>query len=175
MNKQQLFIIDGVAWQIDRSFSGYSAIPICPKHRMELDVPGAYSQTLRCPDCQKRYEIPRNFSDERIYVIEKFKAISRQDWELIDIDGALTPVTRKAKINEDKYFCTAQLRNSKHGPQVVIYAGEKGNNNKSQIFITPNERRLSFDQKDINPADIFSKIIVEFNDGTKHTIESDRK
>lgn len=167
--------MDGVAWQIETSLNGYYTIPICPKHRMELEIPGPYSETLKCPDCEKRYKIPRNYSNEEQYVIKKHKASIRQDWDLVDIDGTLTPVTKKAKIGENEYFCTAQVRDSKRGPQVVIYAGKKGLKEKSQIFIMPEERRLSFDQTNINPADVFAKITAEFRDGTKHTLEKPEK
>jgi len=170
MNKK-LLVIDGIAWQIETSIAGYSARPICPSDRMELDSGGNYyTNSLKCPDCGKEYKIPRNFSSEERYVIEKYKASLRQDWDLVDIDGTLTPVTKKEKIGKNEYFCTAQVRDSKRGPQIVIYAGKKGSG-KSQIFITPEERRLSFDQNDINPADIFAKITAEFSDGTKHTIK----
>lgn len=172
---EQLLLIDGIAWQISRSINGvYRATPICPIHRMELDVPGPYSRTLKCPDCEKRYEIPKDYCNENKYAIEKYKAIIRQSWSLIDVDGVLTPVTKKEKIGKREYFCTAQVRDSKRGPQVVIYAGKKGRSGKSQIFITPEERRLSFDQNDINPADIFTKITAEFDDGVKHVIEKNK-
>ena len=106
------------------------------------------------------------------YVIEKVLALDRKEYEIIDIDGMQTPVTKKIKINPNaEYFCTTQIRDSKRGPQLVIYAGKKGSNRKSQIFISEEERRLSFDQNDINPADIFAKITVESHDGTKRAIE----
>ena len=168
--KRQLPIIDGIAWQIDTDIYGrHYAIPICPKHRIKLNPDKTYPTIMYCPDCEESYKIPRRFPAEREYAIEKYKAIQRKDWDLVDIDGTLTPVTKKEKIGSDEYFCTAQVRDSKRGPQVVIYAGKKGSG-KSQIFVTPEERRLSFDQSDINPADVFTRITAEFCDGTKHTI-----
>lgn len=170
---KKLLVIDGVAWQVEASISGgYYARPICPSDRMELDSDGDYyAESLECPDCEKKYKIPRNLSREKSYVIEKYKASLRQDWDLVDIDGTLTPVTKKEKKSKDGYFCTSQVRDSKRGPQVVIYAGKKGQKGKSQIFVTPEERRLSFDQNDINPVDVFTRITAEFRDGTRHILE----
>ena len=153
------------------------AIPICPTDRVKLDYIGYYdsmsedcTKRLKCEDCNKLFIFQRDIRSEKRYVIEKVRSLDRKDYEIVDIDGALTPVTKKESIKKTDYFLTTQIRESKRGPQVVIYAGIKGQKEKSQIFITPEERRLSFDQKDINPADLFAKITAEFNDKTIHTV-----
>ena len=177
--QEKLYRVDGALWEVD--IANNIAIPICPKHKMELKDPlsdGAldfyrekHLNGLSCRDCRKSYLFPRNLHDERKYVVDKIAALERSKYNIIDIDGTLTPVTKKEKIGENEcFFCTAQVRDSKRGPQVVIYAGKKGSG-KSQIFVTPKERRLSFDQNDINPSDVFTKITAEFYDGSKHIIE----
>lgn len=179
--KEKFYAIDGVYWIVDK----YNdiATPFCPKDKIELTYKESdffdWSEEaknikeIKCEDCKKTYALPRSLYNETKYAIEKAKSIDRKDYEVIDVDGIKTPVTKKEEIDpKNGYFCTAQVRDSKRGPQIVIYAGKKGFKEKSQILIMPEERRLSFDQNDINPADIFTKITAEFRDGAKHTITS---
>lgn len=177
--EDKLYFVDSVMWQVDK-YSDF-AIPICPKDKIELSYVGAndfmsdeYTDRLKCEDCDKVFVFKRNVYNEKKYVVEKVRALDRKDYEIIDVDGIKTPVTKKERLDlNDGYFCTAQVRDSKRGSQVVIYAGKKGLKEKSQILITPEERRLSFDQNDLNPADVFTRVIAEFYDGTKYAIEKD--
>lgn len=179
---ETLYSIDGLLWSLDKF--NRTAIPICPKDRMELsyevnniswDDERKDINILFCDDCKEKYKLKRSLYDEIEYVVSKVYAMDRKDYDVVDLDGIKTPVTKKIKLNpENGYFCIAQVRDSKRGPQLVIYAGKKGFKEKSQILVMPEERRLSFDQNDINPADIFAKITAEFYDGTKHTIEGQK-
>lgn len=175
----KLYRIDGVLWIVDKF--NCVAVPLCPKHHIKLTSKyGNYefdpaienSRELKCEECGSPFKFKRPLGAERDYVVEKVKAMDRIKYEIVDIDGMQTPVTKKSGIDPDNgYFCTSQIRDSKRGPQIVIYAGKKGSKNKCQIFVSAEERRLSFDQNDINPADVFAKITAEFPDGTKQTIE----
>lgn len=179
----KLYSVDKILWTVDK-YNGV-AVPLCPKDRIELFGIGDNNYVfatdevideLECEECGKKFKLNRSLRDEKKYVIEKVLALDRKEYEIIDIDGMQTPVTKKIKVDPNtEYFCTTQIRDSKRGPQLVIYAGKKGSNRKSQIFISEEERRLSFDQNDINPVEIFSKITAEFYDGTKHTIERQAK
>lgn len=183
--EDKLYNIDGLLWRVDTL--NELATPICPKHFLELTFEDLsdwgpisdekkYIDKIRCEDCEKSVKLPRNLQAEEDYVVSKVRAMDYKDYDIVDIDGTLTPVTKKERATLDnEYFCTTQVRDSKRGPQVVIYAGKKGLKTKSQIFITPEERRLSFDQNDINPADIFARITAEFKDGSKQSIESSEK
>lgn len=175
--KDKLYRVDNVYWMIDKHNN--TAIPVCPKDYIKLTSVGVDDlfadkvfHELKCEECNAVYSFDRTIFNEKEYVVEKVLALDRKKYEIIDVDGIQTPVTKKVKIDPShKFFCTAQIRSSKRGPQVVIYAGEKGSKKKSQIFISGEERRLSFDQNDMNPTEVFSKITAEFYDGTKHTIE----
>ncbi len=177
--EDKLYRIDNVYWMVDK-YNGV-AVPICPKDHIELIytynndfITDEMVNELKCEECNRIYKFSRSVRDEKDYAVEKVLALDRKSYEIVDVDGIQTPVTEKVKIDSNtKYFCTTQIRDSKRGPQLVIYAGKKGSNRKSQIFISEEERRLSFDQNDINPADLFAKITAEFPDGTKHIIEKD--
>ncbi len=44
---------------------------------------------------------------------------------------------------------------------------KKGEKKKTQIFVEPDIKRLAFDQKDLHPTDVFTKLEATFSDGTK--------
>ena len=98
-----------------------------------------------------------------------------QEAKYFDIDGYLVPASKEAKVKTESgdYFVTTQVMNSeKKGEQIVIYAGKKGAKYKSQIFIDPKHGKITFDQNDINPKDVFVKIEATFRDGSKASIKA---
>jgi hypothetical protein len=129
------------------------------------------SSTAYCPSCNNElyfnYPLSVVRSDiARIMLSKKFQKL-----DIIDIDGVGTPVLKKkVSTTDNKYFASIQINESKRGPQLVIYAGKRGYNNKSQIFITPETKKMSFDHNDIMPTDIFTKVTAEFVDGTANEI-----
>ena len=191
MNDAEIVRIDGIKWCISKSKNGGRAlVPICPTHHLrmtaasELDGPmksaemftglrtrlNSEALSLQCAEGPHVIKIPREYDKEKQYVIDRIDAKIFAGIQTVNLDEELVPVS-KEKIKDDKYFLATQIMESKRGKQVVIYAGEKGSNEKSQIIIDKENRRLSFDQKDLNPADIFAEIKVTFKDGTKHTIQ----
>lgn len=172
----KLYRIDNLLWEVsdNGTIFGY---PICPKHNFPLDTPGdydtdsSYIYSLHCELCDKEYEFPkgRSLRDQENYIEKMFRAKQYQKMEIIDFDGALTPVA-KTKIKDSNFFVTAQVMDSKRGPQLVIYAGEKGHEEKVQMFVDPTNKKLSFDHKDIDPSDVFTEITATFKDGTSQKI-----
>lgn len=73
---------------------------------------------------------------------------------------------------ENPYWIEARLVKSKTGRKLVVYAGEKGRRDKAQIFVDPEIGRMSFDQNDRHPADIFARVEATFRGGMKSTIDS---
>ena len=140
----KLYSIDKILWSVDK-YNGV-AIPLCPKDHIELSgisngncifATDEVIDELECEDCKKRFKLGRSLHDEKKYVVEKVLALDRKEYEIVDIDGIQTPVTKKVKLDPNtEYFCTTQIRDSKRGPQLVIYAGKKGSNRKGQIFIS---------------------------------------
>jgi hypothetical protein len=64
---------------------------------------------------------------------------------------------------------------SKVGERLVIYAGERGKTNKTQIFVEPRIKRLAFDQKDAHPSDVFLKVEATFEDGSSASMKRKSK
>jgi hypothetical protein len=163
-------------------------VPLCPDHDLRLTpiTPQVYNSRLRrnvdgysenaislkCAEGPHNVSIPRVFSEEKQYVIDRVDAKVFKGMKVLNLDDEATPIAKdKITSEDDKYFVTTQLMESKRGLQAVIYAGEKGSPVKTQIFINPKEKRLTFDHKDLHPSEVFLKIEATFDDGSKQSIE----
>ena len=180
MNEQQYVIIDKIKWWIFTTTAGVRATqPICPTHNIRLYPAKIYdgeyldeTKHLKCAECPKTHLIPRQLKHERLYVLDKVDSKIFKSMKFINIDDEAVPLAEDKKSSKDnKYFVTAILIESKIGKRVVVYAGEKGKSEKTQIFIEPEIRRLAFDQKDLHPTDIFVKLEATFVDNTKSIME----
>jgi hypothetical protein len=54
-----------------------------------------------------------------------------------------------------------------------VYAGRRGERDKAQIFIDTENDKITFDQNNIHPSDVFVRLTGEFASGKKTTMESD--
>jgi hypothetical protein len=171
--------LDGILWEV----SGYSnhIIPLCPKHRIELEEVDPFGhiasstyrgscRVLSCQACEETYTIPRQFNREVRYVSETVEAKKRKQIKALNLDEEAVPLASDKASNDD-YFVKALLTKSNTGLRLVVYAGEKGQADKTQIFVEPEIKRLSFDQNNLNPSEVFLKFEAEFADGIKHTVE----
>ena len=174
--ENDLIRLDGLKWKISRGYSGRSIHPLCPVHSMQLSSINDLSYELVCEDCPKPYKIPRNLAHERRYVLDKFEAKSNQKLKVLNLDDEAIPIAEDKKSTKDKkYFITSVLTESKTGKRLVIYAGEKGRKEKTQIFVEPDIKRLAFDQKDLHPTEIFTKLEATFPDGSTAQIKRRKK
>lgn len=187
---QQIVRIDGIKWWILEKNGFRTPQPLCPDHdlRITMNIIEIFDSDMRrrrlqnenevkklkCAEGPHFFNIPQGFRDEKQYVIDRIDAKVLKNMQVVDLDGELTPIAKqKLKSKDDKYFITTQLMESKRGLQVVVYAGEKGSNRKTQIFVEPEIKRLAFDQKDLNPSDVFLEINAIFNDGSNHKISKE--
>lgn len=188
MSELNIVRIDGIKWWVTTSEAGIRLpVPLCPDHDLRMksvpplirnstgrfyDGSRADGMKLECAEGPHSINLHRKFSDEKQYVIDRIDAKVFKGAKVLNLDDEAIPIAKaKAKSKDDKYFITAQLMESKRGLQAVIYAGEKGRDKKTQIFIDPEIKRMTFDHKDLHPSDTFLKIEGTFDDGSKHTIE----
>jgi hypothetical protein len=156
---------------------------ICAKHKLVVDEKFDYSdlydpkptKNLECPEGPHTIVLDRTPREVKEYIRRKIESKKYQEAKYFDIDGYLIPASKEAKVKtkSGEYFVTTQVMNSeKKGEQIVIYAGKKGTKGKAQIFIDPTHGKITFDQNDINPKDIFVKIEATFRDGSKASIKA---
>ncbi len=189
MNGHEIIRIDSIKWWMTTLTNGSRhPVPLCPDHDLRLTPirPRVYNSVqrgyvngysedaveLKCAEGPHKIAIPRTFSDEKQYVVDRVDAEVFKGMKVLNLDDEATPIAKdKIKSKNGKHFLTSQLMESKRGLQAVIYAGKKGSPAKTQILITPEEKRLAFDQKDLHPTEVFLKIEATFDDGSKHSIE----
>ena len=156
---------------------------ICAKHKLVVDEEIEYdgfgspmpTMNLECLEGPHTIVLDRTQGEIREYIRRKIESKKYQEAKYFDIDGYLVPASKEAKVKTESgdYFVTTQVMNSeKKGEQIVIYAGKKGAKYKSQIFIDPKHGKITFDQNDINPKDVFVKIEATFRDGSKASIKA---
>lgn len=175
MNEQAL-IIDGVKWYITTNSNNGSreVQPLCPNDcvRLSLEVNDSYLCILKCEECKQQYRLTREFNKQKRYILDKIDSKVFKNFKFINLDDEAIPIAEsKVSSKDNKFFTTALLTQSKVGLRLVVYAGEKGQKEKTQIFVEPEIKRLAFDQKDLHPSDVFIKLEGTFNDGTKASIE----
>lgn len=181
MNEQYI-IIDGIRWWVWTNNAGVrNAQPLCPIHKLRLrpiqDIFSneynlwTQSHTLKCEECKEQFKIKRNFATEQVYIIDKLDAQIFGNMKFINLDDQALPIAEHKIPKNSKYFVTSVLTKSKVGLRLVVYAGESGREEKTQIFVEPEIRRLAFDQTNLHPTDIFTKLEATFSDGTKAKIE----
>ena len=138
----RLYRIDGVFWD------SYGT-PYCPKHRLEMDAylyeDDFYKEEykhLRCEECAKDYDIPRDIKDERTYIVRKLESRELMNIKVLNLDDEAIPIAEDKAVSKDsKYFVKAILTESKVGQRLVVYAGERGKKEKTQIFVEPSIKR----------------------------------
>lgn len=185
----QIVRIDGIKWWITNEVGTAKRIPIalCPQHELRMtpipprlrytgtnqyyDGPSSDAIKMNCAEGPHEISLPRLYYQEKKYVIDRIDAKIFKGSKALNLDDEALPIAKsKAASLDNKYFITAQLMESKRGLQAVIYAGEKGKTKKSQIFIEPETKKMTFDQNDLNPTSVFLKIEATFDDGSKHSI-----
>ena len=159
---------------------------VCREHMMRVDelekpapsgvVFGEPTELpmVRCLEGPHRIFLDKTPSAIRKLLSRRLDSKKYQEAEIFDIDGYLVPASKEKQLKTkgSEYAITAQVKKSdKKGEQIVIYVGKKGIQGKSQIFVDPKYGKLTFDQNDINPKDIFVKLEATFRDGAKASIE----
>jgi hypothetical protein len=182
----KLPIIDGVKWHIyvTTTQSRY-AQPLCPQHNMRLQsvqnrqVVGSTGRrrwnldseatTMTCTDGQHNFELPRQLKDEQRHVINKIDALNFAKMTVINLDDAAIPVAVE-ELKDSDHWVKSKVTKSKTGDRLIIWAGNRSMKNKTQLFVEPALKRLSFDHNDDHPTEVFAKVEVTFANGVKSSL-----
>lgn len=171
--------IDNINWIEHKNAFGHRDVqPLCPVHnlRMRASYDARYSTSdaatvLKCEDCEDLHKLPRAYGPERRYVLDRIDAKIFAGMKVLNLDDEAIPLAeQKVSSKDGKVFVTAVLTESKVGRRLVVYAGEKGKKDKTQIFVEPEIKRLAFDQKDLHPSEVFAALEATFRDGTTSSV-----
>jgi hypothetical protein len=187
MDKKDIVRIDGIKWWVSKTTSGVrQPVPLCPQHHLRLKpAPEAYrtnrgtyatrsdstAKVLECAEEGHELRIPREYSDEQKYVLDRIDALVFQNMSVMNLDDEAIPVAEEElKEKDSPYWVRAKVTESKSGVRLIIWAGNKAKKNKVQLFVEPELKRLSFDQNDDHPTEVFARVEAIFANGIKSQI-----
>ena len=166
---------------------GHGPYAYCPEHRMRLDivlnsggrasqdmsVVGHAHSRLVCPKDEKVFPLPvGGFFALQRHFQAAIEAVDLQDAEIMDIDGYQIPIAKvEPPEKDDQYWLQARINDTKRGKQLVVYAGKRGDRDKAQMFLDLENDKITFDQNNLHPNDVFTRVVAEFRDGRKTTME----
>lgn len=170
LSKQEIIRIDKIKWWIVTDANGKRTItPLCPQHnlRMTCIISNAFgypsdSTQLECAEGPHRIVIPRKFSNEQQYVINRIDALAFANMKVLNLDDEAIPVAIDQIKNDSPFWVLAKVTESKSGLRLVIWAGDRSKKTKTQLFVEPELQRMSFDQNDDHPTKIFVKVEAKF-------------
>jgi hypothetical protein len=173
MDKQKVFFWDGLNWDIEHRAHGIeNAFALCPKQKCNcrlIKSKESYSlgeYKYRCIRCDFKITLNKSIEDKGEDFLNVLESLKYKDAEIINIDGELIRVQREEK-RDDNYWVDVKIsKNKKDELQLMILAGSKKANDKVQLFLEPKNERLSFDQNNDHPREIFAKVIAIFKNST---------
>jgi len=177
----QAVVIDGVKWVDAYPGQTYKVRlthlqPLCLKHSFRLTPHGgsSLSTTLKCSDeGGHNIKLPRAYIDEKEHALNKIDALTFAKIPVINLDDQAIPVAKET-LKDTDYWVEAKVTESKSGTRLIVWAGSKKDKNKTQLFVEPGIKRMSFDQNDDHPNEVFTKVEATFKDDIKSGIKKEK-
>lgn len=194
MADTKLIVLDGIKWWDTVSTANTRLIvPLCLQHNLRLkpvylteryysnggsrfrNKSSDVSVQLKCEEDKGHIlDMPRQYSTQKQYVMDKIDAQMFSRFPVINLDDIAIPVAKdEIKEKDNPYWVRSKVTESKAGTRLIIWAGNREAKNKTQLFIEPEIKKLSFDQNDDHPLEVFAKVEVTFADNVKTEIRKD--
>lgn len=179
--KIQLYLWEGLHWDIDYDTNGnpYSQTPLCPKQKCNCRLKKSKEAYERgeykycCTRCDFKVTLNRSIEEKADDLVGIVESQKYRDAEIINIDGELIKVQREEVADCDYWADVKISKNKKDEIQLMVLAGSKKNKDKTQLFIDPKNEKVSFDQNNDHPVEIFSKITATFKKSNSKIVSND--
>lgn len=178
--KKRIFVWEGLNWDVERSAHGIEyAFALCPKQKCncrlikskETYSIGEYKYC--CIRCDFKITLNKAIEDKAEDFLNVLESLKYKDAEIINIDGELIRVQKEEKRDDDYWVDVKISKNKKEELQLMVLAGSKKAKDKVQLFLDPKNERLSFDQNNEHPREIFAKVIAIFKNSTTEIYSDD--
>ncbi|KKR06249.1 MAG: hypothetical protein UT34_C0001G0289 [candidate division WS6 bacterium GW2011_GWF2_39_15] len=162
-DKEKLYKWRGLLWQI---IDDDWAVARCMKDNCDVrweNEDDVYDNVYTtCPKCGNKVELEgerREIIEDIIKIInsDKFKGA-----DIVNLDDEYITVTQSKKEDDDYWVRASISENRKGETQLMVLAGSRKSKNKTQLFIDPQNERVSFDQNNDHPREVFSKVNAIF-------------
>jgi len=166
----QLYLWEGLHWDLDWDINGNPSnqTALCPKQKCNCRLKksketysmGEYKYC--CVHCDFKITLNKSLEDKASDLLDIIESQKYKDAEIVNIDGELVRVQRE-QITDNEYWVDAKISKNKKGEvQLMVLAGSKNKNDKAQLFVDPKNEKLSFDQNNDHPREVFSKVVATF-------------
>lgn len=166
----------GLRWRLDAYTNGFKALCSASKCNCEITYKYSYYSDgfeyyiYQCPKCSHKYTLDRYVNEMSEDLSKVLRSHQFENSEVINIDGELIKIGESHKEEDEDYWVRVKLsRNKKDQLQLMVLIGEKGEEEKVQLFIEPATERLSYDQKNMHPSELLSRVVATFKE-SKTTI-----
>lgn len=166
-DKTQVILWEKIHWSLE---DNDYPLARCPKQRCNVKLKKSKEQynigeyKYYCPHCDFKITLNESIEDKSEDLINVIEAKKYNDAEIINIDGELIKVQREQQIDSD-YWADVKISKNKKGEfQLMVLAGSKKLKDKAQLFLDPQNEKLSFDQYNNHPKEVFAKVVATFKD-----------
>lgn len=159
-HKQMLEIRDGAGYIDSQSNPGMESHLqlICPEDKKAWDIPEFDYYVL-----QRRYVSTRN-------------ARLMKDVQIVDLDGMQVPIAvARTPLEDAEYWAEVRINKSKKGKQLVVYAGRRGASDKVQLFLDLENDKITFDQNNLHPNEVFTRVVADFDSGRSVAMDASKQ
>lgn len=175
-DKKTLYRFDGLLWtklffqEHCSTSASYEFKALCPvknccckieKAKNEEFVRGEWK--YKCIKCEFKITLNKSLEDKASDVAMVIEAQEYKNAEIINLDGDSIRVSSRQQVDDSDYWADVKLsKNRKGDVQLMVLAGSRKEKDKAQLFIEPNNERLSFDQNNLHPREVFAKVEAVF-------------
>lgn len=177
----QLYRWEGLHWDLDYDINGnpYSQMPLCPKEKCNCRLKESNEKhplgehRYCCVRCDFEITLNKSLEDKAIDLLDIVESQKYKDAQIINLDGELIRIQR-AQVTDSDYWIDVKIsKNKKDELQLMVLAGSKSDKTKAQLFLDPKNEKLSFDQNNDHPMEIFSKVTATFKNSKAEIYSND--
>jgi len=174
MEKIKIHSWEGLCWDIEGNFNDLFAFALCPRKGCHCTITKSKEEYSRgeykyhCIQCDFKITLNKTIEDKAGHFIEILESQKYKNADIINIDGDLIRVQREQVTDGDYWVDVKISKNNKGEVQLMVLAGSKKEKDKAQLFLDPKNQRMTFDQNNDHPAEVFAEVLGTFkNSETK--------
>jgi hypothetical protein len=167
VDKPKIYIWEKLHWAEDSNAENLP-IALCPSNKCNCKLIKSKESYSRgeykyyCIKCGYKITLNKSIEEKAQEFQIVLESENYRDSDYINIDGELTKICREQK-DDDNYWVDVKLsKNKKDEVQIMVLAGNKKDKSKTQLFIEPEKEKMSFDQNNEHPREVFSKVTAIF-------------
>ncbi len=182
--KPILYRWNKINWYIENILNPFSnfedtkAVPVCPNpacHCYLVKSTESYSigeYKYKCINCNFKITLDKSIEEKTIDFLKIKESFKFKNAEIINIDGELIKIKNEHKTDDDYWVDVKISKNKKNEVQLMILAGSKKNKDKTQLFLEPKNEKLTFDQNNDHPLQVFTKVVAKFKNSSSEIKEN---